>query len=357
MASAGGKGEIRVALAGYGLGGSTFHAPLIAATEGLTLSTVVTRSGERRAQLAQDHPEAVAVDTLGDALQTADLVVVASPNRFHVPLAREAIAAGRHVVIDKPPAVRAGEARALRDEADAAGVLLAVFHNRRWDDDFLTLAREIAAGRLGRVLRMESRFDRWRPEMREGVWREAGDPADGGGLLLDLGSHLVDQAVRLLGPATTVYAELDVRRAGAVVEDDVFLALEHVGGARSHLWAGVHAADDPPRFRVLGDRGTLVSYGLDQQETQLRAGLSPRDDAFGVRDTAVAGGASWHDGSGAVTPIALERGRWTAYYPAVRDAIRDGSPPPVTIDDAIGVLDLLEAARDSAARGTVVAVA
>jgi predicted dehydrogenase len=357
MASTGGKGPIRVALAGYGLAGATFHAPLIAATDGLALSAVVTRSGERRAQLASDHPEAVAVDALSDALDAADLVVVASPNRFHVPLAREAIAAGKHVVVDKPPAVHADEARQLRDEAAAAGVLLGVFHNRRWDDDVLTLAREIAAGRLGRVLRMESRFDRWRPEVREGAWREAADPADGGGLLLDLGSHLVDQALRLFGPVTTVYAELDARRPGAVVEDDVFIALEHVGGVRSHLSAGVHAADDPPRFRVLGERGAFVSYGLDQQEAQLRAGVSPRDDAFGIRDTAAVGGAALHDGTGTAVEIALERGRWTSYYPAVRDAIAGGAPLPVTIDDAIGVLDLLEAARDSAARGTVVAVA
>jgi scyllo-inositol 2-dehydrogenase (NADP+) len=357
MATTGGNGDLRVALAGFGLAGSTFHAPLIATTEGLTLSAVVTRSGERRAQLADAHPEAVAVDALGDALDLADLVVVASPNRFHVPLAREAIAAGKHVIVDKPPAVRADEARRLRDEAAAAGVLLGVFHNRRWDDDVLTLAREIAAGRLGRVLRMESHFDRWRPEVREGAWREGSDPADGGGLLLDLGTHLVDQAVRLFGPVTTVYAELDVRRPGAVVEDDVFVALEHVGGVRSHLWAGVHSPDDPPRFRVLGERGAFVSHGLDQQEAQLRDGISPRDHGFGVRDVAAVGGAAFHDGSGEATTIQMERGRWDGYYSGVVAAIRDGAPLPVTIDEAIGVLDLLETARESSERGVVVAVA
>jgi predicted dehydrogenase len=357
MALTGANEPLRVALAGYGLAGSSFHAPLIAATEGLELTAVVTRSPQRRAQLRADHPGAVAVDALADALDGVDLVVVASPNRFHVPLAAEAIAAGRHVVVDKPLAVTAGAARALAAAADAAGVVLSVFHNRRWDDDFLTLAREIDGGRLGRVLRVESRFDRWRPVIREGAWREAGDPADGGGLLLDLGSHLVDQAVRLLGAVTTVYAELDVRRAGAVVEDDVFVALQHVGGARSHLWAGVHAADGPPRFRALGEQGAFVSYGLDQQETQLRAGMRPRDPGFGVRDVDDVGGAWWHDGSGTAVPVALERGRWDGYYAGVVAAIRDGAPPPVTAAQAVGVLDLLEAARDSSARGVVVAVA
>jgi predicted dehydrogenase len=350
------NGALRVALAGYGLAGSTFHAPLIAATEGLELVAVVTRDPARRQQLRADHPEAVAVDALEDALGAVDLVVVASPNRHHVTLARAAVDAGRHVVVDKPLAVTAAEARQLAAAADAAGVVLSVFHNRRWDDDFLTLAREIGAGRLGRVLRVESRFDRWRPAIREGVWREAGDPADGGGLLLDLGSHLVDQAVRLLGAVTTVYAELDVRRPGAVVEDDVFVALQHVGGVRSHLWAGVHAADRPPRFRVLGDEGAFVSHGLDQQEAQLRAGVVPTDAGFGVRDVEAVGGAWLHDGSGTAVPIALQRGRWDGFYAGVVAAIRDGAPLPVTAAQAVGVLEILEAARESAAHGTVVAV-
>src|SRR3954468_3559150 len=342
------SGPLRVALAGYGLAGASFHAPLIAATEGLQLAAVVTRDAGRREQLGRDHPGAVAVDALEDAIDDVDLVVVASPNRFHAPLARTALAAGRHVVVDKPLAVTAADARELAQAAQDAGVVLCAFQNRRWDDDFLTLRRAVADGRLGRVLRLESRFDRWRPAMREGVWREAGDPADGGGLLLDLGSHLVDQAVQLLGPVTSVYAELEVRRPGAVVEDDVFLALAHVGGARSHLWAGVHAADRPPRFRVLGDRAAFVSYGLDQQETQLRAGARPGDAGFGRRDAEAVGGAARHDGSGSAQPIALETGRWADFYPGVFAAVRGEGAPPVAAADAVGVLELLEAARQSA---------
>jgi scyllo-inositol 2-dehydrogenase (NADP+) len=347
----------RVALAGFGLAGAVLHAPLIAATPGLEIVAAVTRDPQRRATLAAEHPQARAVDALDDVLGEVDLVVVVAPNRFHVPLAQAALDAGCHVVVDKPIAVDAAQARALAARAQDAGRLLVPFHNRRWDDDFLTLRRAVAEDRFGRVLRLESRFDRWRPSIREGAWREGGDPADGGGLLLDLGSHLVDQAVRLLGPVTSVYAELDVRRPGGVVEDDVFVALAHTGGARSHLWAGVHAADGPPRFRVLGDRGAFVSHGLDPQEAALRAGAAPGDPGFGRRDVAADGGAFWHDGAGAPAAIAMETGAWGGFYPAVLAAIRDGAAPPVTADQAVGVLELLEAARESAARGTVVAVA
>jgi predicted dehydrogenase len=356
MAESAAEGSLRVALAGYGLAGSAFHAPLIAATDGLELAAIVTRDPGRRAELAARHPGAVAVDALAGALDGADLVVVASPNRFHAELAGAAIDAGKHVVVDKPLAVTAADARALATRARAAGVLLSAFHNRRWDDDFLTLRRVVGDGRLGTVLRVESRFDRWRPEIKEGAWREHGDPADGGGLLLDLGSHLADQAVQLLGPVTSVYAELDVRRPGAVVEDDVFVALAHAGGARSHLHAGVHAADGPPRFRVLGDRGAFVAYGLDPQETALRDGADPRDPGFGLREPGLE--ATFDDGSGAAERLTMEPGRWLTYYEGVVAAIRSGgaTPPPVTAAEAIGVLEILEAARESARRGVVVAL-
>jgi predicted dehydrogenase len=349
---------LRVALAGFGLAGAVLHAPLIATTEGLELVAAVTRDRERREELVRAHPRAVAYDTLDDALAQADLdlVVVAAPNRFHVPLATAAIAAGCHVVVDKPLAVTAADARLVAERAQDAGVVLSVFHNRRWDDDFLTLRRVVAEDRLGSVLRVESRFDRWRPALKEGAWREGGEPAAGGGLLLDLGSHLVDQAVQLLGPVESVYAELDVRRPGGQVEDDVFLALAHVSGARSHLWAGMHAAHAAPRFRVLGDRAAFVSEGLDPQEEQLRDGASPLDPGFGRRDGALAARIFTGEEGEEGAPVAMEAGRWAAFYAGVAEAIRGGGTPPVTPAEAIGVLGLLDAARESAARRTIVAV-
>jgi scyllo-inositol 2-dehydrogenase (NADP+) len=357
MADANSPGALRVALVGYGGAGARLHAPLIAATDGLALHAVVTRDPGRRAQLAAHYPGVIAADALADVVADVDLVVVASPNRFHVELAQTALDAGKHVVVDKPLAVTSAEAQALAEQAETEGVVLTAFHNRRWDDDFLTLRRVLGEGQLGRVLRLESRFDRWRPQIKEGAWREEGDPADGGGLLLDLGSHLVDQAVQLLGPVRTVYAELEVRRPGAVVEDDVFVALAHEGGARSHLWAGVHAADAPPRLRALGDEAAFVSFGLDPQEAALRGGASPRDPGFGLREPGLE--ATLHDGSGGMGErLTMEPGRWAAFYEGVVAAIRNGGvvAPPVTATEAVGVLEVLEAARESATRGVVVAL-
>ncbi|NUR91827.1 MAG: Gfo/Idh/MocA family oxidoreductase, partial [Nonomuraea sp.] len=204
--------DIRVGLVGYGVAGAFFHAPLIHATPGLTLGAVVTRNPERAAEMAARYG-AEAVSEAEALAGRCDLVVVASPNRTHVTTAAWALTEGLPVVVDKPLAATADEGRRLVKLAAERGLMLTVFQNRRWDGDFLTVRGLVEGGELGRVLRMESRFDRWRPEPKGG-WRESGGPEDVGGLLYDLGSHLVDQALRLFGPARQVYAETDVRRAG-----------------------------------------------------------------------------------------------------------------------------------------------
>ena len=193
-------------------------------------------------------------------LAALDVVVVASPNRTHVPLAIEALDAGFHVVVDKPLAASAADAARVIATARARGRLLTVFQNRRWDGDFLTLRRLVHDGRLGRVFRFESHFDRWRPDVKPG-WRMSDAPEEAGGLLFDLGSHLIDQALVLFGPATHVYAELDRRRPGVTVDDDSFVALRHASGVRSHLSMGALVAQLGPRFRVLGDRRGTRSSG------------------------------------------------------------------------------------------------
>src|SRR6266540_6523561 len=227
--------DLRVGILGYGIGGRVFHAPLVAATPGLTPAVIVTRNGA--AQVAVDYPEATIVPD-ADALfeQDLDLVVVSTPNRTHVPLALRAIEAGVPVVVDKPFAPTAAEAQRVVDAAAAKGVGLTVFQNRRLDSDFLTVRKVLDSGRLGDVFRFESRYDRWVPKPKDN-WREFGDPAEAGGLLYDLGAHIVDQALQLFGPVETVYAEVDRRRAGVQVDDDVFVALHHINGVRSHLWA------------------------------------------------------------------------------------------------------------------------
>lgn len=345
--------DLRVAIAGYGLAGRTFHAALVAATPGLEVTAVVTRSEERRRQLATDHPGAVPYDDLGAALHAGvDLVVVASTNETHAELARQAIDAEVAVVVDKPLAVTADGARGVVERARRSGVPLTVFQNRRWDSELLTLQRVVADGELGEVHRLESRFERWRPDIAPGKWRESLPAERGGGQLLDLGAHLVDQATVLLGPVVRVYAEVAARRGGA--DDDAFLALEHTSGARSHLSIGAFAAAPGPRLRVLGSRAALLVERLDSQEDALRAGRRPAPgERWGVEPpdarVLVQAGET-------VREVPRERGRWDVFYPAVRDALLDGAPLPVDPSDPVRVLEVVEAARRSSAEHAVVAV-
>jgi predicted dehydrogenase len=219
-------------------------------------------------------------------------------------------------------AVTAADARRL---ADAGGERVTVFHNRRWDGDFLTVKRLIAEDALGPITRFESRFERFRPEIKEG-WREHGDASEGGGVLLDLGPHLVDQAIQLFGPPESVYAEVLTRRQGAQVDDDSFVALRHAGGEISHLWMSAIAPLPGPRFRVSGMKAGFASDGLDPQEEQLREGMRPGDPAFGEVE-------------------GLERGRYEEFYEGVRDWAQGQAPAPVDPWDAVRVMEVLEQAR------------
>ncbi|MDQ6606544.1 MAG: Gfo/Idh/MocA family oxidoreductase, partial [Actinomycetota bacterium] len=304
--------DLRVAIVGYGLAGRFFHAPLIAATAGLRVASVVTSDPARQVQVAREHPDARILRSPEDLWASADhdLLVIAAPNQVHARLATEGVERGLAVVVEKPLAVSAAEAQAVVDGAERAGVLLTVFQNRRWDSDFLTLSRLLAEDRLGSVMRYESRFERWRPEPKVEAWREATPPERGGGNLLDLGSHLVDQALVLFGRATHVYAEVDARR-GTLGDDDAFVALRHAGGVISHLWASAMTAAPGPRLRVLGDRAAFICTEVDSQEDQLRAGGRPDDSPdWGVEPEArwgrlVAGESS--------APVPSERGQWPRF--------------------------------------------
>ncbi|MFJ9832765.1 Gfo/Idh/MocA family oxidoreductase [Streptomyces sp. NPDC101169] len=350
---------LRVGLIGYGLAGSVFHAPLIAATEGLTLDTVVTSNPERQEQARAEFPDVRCVGTPEELFGRADeldLIVIASPNKTHVPLATAALEAGLPVVVDKPVAGTAAEARQLAALAEERGLLLSVFQNRRWDNDFLTLRALLEKGELGDVWRFESRFERWRPRPKGG-WRESGDPAEIGGLLYDLGSHVVDQALVLFGPVTEVYAETDIRRPGAETDDDTFIALTHASGVRSHLYVSATTAQLGPRFRVLGSQAGFVKYGLDPQEAALRAGERPGTSAdWGTEPESLWGrlgvGGPPSGGESPVTgggrPVPTLAGDYPAYYAAVAAALTGAGPNPVPALEAAAALDVLEAARRSA---------
>lgn len=343
--------ELRVALVGYGLAGRVFHGPLVDAAPGLTLAHVVTANPERAAQAAAAHRGVTVLGSADELFARADwdLLVVATPNDAHVPLGLRAVAAGRPVVVDKPLALTAADAQRLVEAAADAAVPLTVFQNRRWDSDQLTLRRLLAAGELGDVLRYESRFERWRPEPKPGSWREALPSEQGGGLALDLGSHLVDQALHLFGPAVRVYAEVDARRG--VADDDVFVALEHASGVRSQLWMGALAGAPGPRLRVLGTGGAFVVDGLDGQEDALSAGARPTDDSWGAEPAERWGRLVRGEES---EPVPAERGRWDAFYPAVAAAVRGDGPLPVDPWDAVRTLTVIEAARTAAATRQVV---
>jgi predicted dehydrogenase len=349
-------GDLRLGIVGYGLAGRVFHGPLIAATDGLRVAAVVTSDPGRAAQAGHDHPQAGVHESAGALWEHAaelDAVVVATANDAHVPLATAAIDHGLPVVVDKPLAPVADAAATLIAHAERAGVLLTVFQNRRWDSDQLVLAQVIETGALGTVWRCESRLERWRPQPEPGRWRDSASPEQGGGQLLDLGSHLVDQALHRFGPATHVYAEIDPRR-GLASDDDVFLALTHSGGVISHLRASVVTAAPGPRLRVLGSEAALIVPEPDTQEDRLRAGERPDlVDDWGVERTPnrprmIAGERS--------VPLNGPPGDWPAFYAGLRDALRSGGPPPVDPRDALAVLRVLDGARTSAACRAVVAL-
>jgi predicted dehydrogenase len=337
---------VRFGLVGYGFGGRYFHAPLIASAPECELVAVQTSAPERREQVAAELPGTAAVASLDELVAAGvEAVAISTPADTHTALTEQALRRGLGVVCDKPFALDAAAARGTVELAEGLGRALSPYQNRRWDSEFATVRRLVEAGELGEVTRFESRFERYAPQ--------AGPPAAGGGTLLDFGSHLVDQALVLLGPVTSVYAEHRTRESG--LDDDVFVALTHRGGARSHLWGSWSQAAPGPRFRVTGTRGSCVLVDGDSQEEALVAGRTPASegDRWG---TEPAGSAARLHRPDATGPVGLERGRWDTFYPAFARAVRGEGPVPVPARDAVATAAVLDAARVGAGTGTVVAL-
>jgi predicted dehydrogenase len=339
---------IRVALIGYGFAGKTFHAPLIEATPGLALAVIASRDA---AKVHRDRP---AVDVIGDPLQAAadervDLVVVATPNETHAPLARAALMNGKHLIVDKPFTLTLADARELQALATSKSLLLSVFQNRRWDSDYLGVQQAVAQGLVGEVSHFEAHFDRYRPQVRE-RWRES--PGPGGGLWFDLGPHLIDQALQLLGLPDRVQANFASQRAGAQVNDWAHVLLDY-GSRRAVLHAGMLVAGGTARFAVHGSKGSLIKRHADRQEAQLIAGLRPGESGWGEDPDPLL----FYDGSGA-EPRALPTppGDQRRFYAAIRDALRGVGANPVPPQQALAVMGVLEAALESAATGKSVAL-
>ncbi|MBB6405634.1 Gfo/Idh/MocA family oxidoreductase [Arthrobacter sp. AZCC_0090] len=340
---------IRTAVVGYGLSGSVFHAPFIAANPAFSLDVIATSDPDRKAKAQKRYPAAKLVDGPDDVLALAgelDLVVLGTPPATHHPLAKAALEAGLDVVVDKPFAVTSEQGQELIELAARLGRVLTVYQNRRWDGDALTVKKLLDAGTLGEIMRCEASMERWAPEISK-AWKASATADDGGGLLFDLGTHLLDLAVQMFGPAEVVHAEILARRPQEHADDDVFLALKHSSGVISHVAMNVNSQLHAPRFRILGSKGGFVKYGIDPQEPFIVAGGLPTDAAYGVEDP-------HHYGTlevdGVRTPVPTERGAYQEFYRILAEKIDDGgaaSDLPLPVDPAgpVEVLKLIEQAR------------
>ncbi|MDQ4046248.1 MAG: Gfo/Idh/MocA family oxidoreductase [Actinomycetota bacterium] len=333
---------IRTAVVGFGISGRVFHAPLIAADPAYSLDVIVTADPARAADAARLYPQARIVPTPEAMFALAgelDLVILGTPPHTHFDLAAAAIGHGLHLVVDKPFVPTSVQGEELISLASDGGVQLTVFQNRRWDADFLTLQKLLSEQAVGEVRTFESRFEWWRPE-GFGNWRDSVSLAEGGGILHDLGAHLIDQAVQLFGPVAQSYGETANRGSDAGAADtEAFVSLLHESGVRSRLWMNGMAAQVGPRFHVLGSEAGYTKWGLDGQEPALAAGVTPSDPGYGV-DAQESWGLLGVDGE--ATRVPAERGAYPQFYGQLAAALRGEGALPVDPAGPLGVLKVIE---------------
>lgn len=333
---------LRVGIAGYGLSGRFFHAPLLKGC-GFDLVAIATANPLRTSHAVHDFPNVRVVSSIEELVKhELDLVVVASTNMAHAANALTAISAGVPVVVDKPMGRSFAETKSIIDAGVAAGVPVSTFFNRRWDSDALTIKRVLASGALGTIHRLESRFERFRPELNSTSWRENLSAKDGGGQLLDLQPHLISTAIDWFGKAELVTASVRTLRGGA--DDDSLLVLKHVGGVMSYLSASAVVGAPGPRIRILGTKGALVINDLDPQENLLRKGIYPDG---GIWSVPTASRAFIHRGD-EVQEIAGENGNYALFYSAVAGAIAGTNSWPIDNSDALLVAQIIDQAHGSA---------
>ena len=336
---------INVGLVGFGLAGRAFHAPILTSVEGFALTKVVERHA---AQSKAIYPDVDVVTDAADLLKdpAIELLVIAVPNAAHYDLARQAIDAGKHVVVEKPFTVTSREAYDLAKRAEERGVALSVYHNRRFDADFLTIQQLHAAGRFGRIINYEARFDRFRPIVKLEAWRE--DDAPGTGMLYDLGSHLIDQALVLFGAPEYVTGFLAKEREAAKTVDAFEVVLEYAG-TRAVLRAGMMARDHALRYTINGTNGSFVKCGLDVQEEKLKQGKFPNDDAnWGVEPEDIWGRFLREEGESLISErISSVEGDYRRYYQDIYQAITERRTPYVSAKDGAAVINVIELAMQS----------
>ena len=336
---------IDVGLIGFGLAGRSFHAPVIRAVPGLRLATILERSGNAA---AAQYPDARIVRTLEELLAHPEirLVVIATPNDSHYPIARECLAAGRHVLVDKPFATTLGEAISLVEFAKKQGRLLTVYQNRRYDGDFQAILELVGSGALGRIVRFESNYDRFRPQLRLGAWRERTGP--GSGIFFDLAPHLIDHALLLFGLPEALTADIRIEREGAVADDAFDLAFHYPRGLRADLRSSILAVTTRPRFLLHGTQGGFLKQSFDPQEANLRRGYIPTDTAWGAEPE-----ENWGlltlSRNGALTQHRVPSAKcdYREFYANLRDAMLGKAKLAVSAEWALDVMRLLELARQS----------
>lgn len=330
---------MRAGIAGYGLAGRVFHAPLLKGC-GYEVASILTSNPERISQAKSDFPQAQVFTDLDSFLDSGlDLAVIASSNIAHLPQTRAALERQIPTVVDKPMGRTVAEVKEMIELSEKKKTLLTTFFNRRWDSDSLTIKKFLATGEIGTPFRFDGRFERFRPERNLASWRENLSPGEGGGLLLDLQSHLISTALDYFGPAQLVSASVRSIRGGA--DDDVTVVLRHESGVDSYLAASAVSGAPGPRVRLLGSKGALVINELDPQEDALRAGEIPFGGAW---STPMTNTAEIHKG-GEVLPVDSVSGNYAAFYTLVKAAIETGAPAPVSLADALRVAEIIEEAR------------
>jgi predicted dehydrogenase len=342
------KKIIKTGIIGFGVGGNTFHAPIIYTTEGLEIIRVRARKENEVALARQRYPDALITDNVDDIIndENIDLVVIATPNDSHHPLAKQALLAGKHVVVDKPFTITTADADDLINIAKQSNRILSVHHNRRYDSDFRTIEKLLNTKLLGRLVEFESHYDRFRNFLKPNAWREKDEP--GAGILYDLGSHLIDQPLVLFGNPEALTADIRVQREGTKATDNFELVL-HYPGLKVTLKAGMLVSQPLPRYILLGDKGSFVKYGLDVQEAALKEGLTPFTKSnWGVEPESVWGNLVTEiNGINFSGKVQSEVGDYRGYYANMYAAIVDGIPLDVTAQHARNIIRVIELAMQS----------
>jgi predicted dehydrogenase len=332
--------SLRIGIAGYGLAGRSFHAPILAGAN-FDIVAVLTNNDVRKRHAKEDFPNVKIVSTIEElCARQLDLVVVASGNQAHLSQALTAIKAGIATVVDKPMGINVADTKAILDAADAAHVPVTTYFNRKWDSDILTLKRVIRDGHIGKVIRMDSRFERFRPQLNSQSWREVNSAQEGGGLLLDLAPHLISTAIECFGPAVLKSAAIRSIRGGS--DDDCVLVLEHESGVESILSASAVVGAPGPRLRVIGSEGAFVVNELDPQEALLRAGKAPHEGKWQEdtrSQTFIYRGEN-------VEKFEADPGNYGTFYSLVHDAIVNKTAMPISSQEILNVAQIIDRARE-----------